>query len=148
MTVVTLRSGVYENNASTCDDGDPCSITGCDGGSCVVVEIVEGCCTQEDGCGYGERCDLANQVCEDVSCLPCEADEDCGPTNFCVPAYSGSYCAPPCAEGVDCPEGTTCVEEGGSLGVCAPVEGDCECVPTDEVACEDGQLFAVDSWAC
>ena len=37
------------------------------------------------------------------------------------------------------------MEEGGSLGVCAPVEGDCECVPTDEVACEDGQLFAVDS---
>ncbi len=139
---------VHTPNQAACDDGDVCTVTACAEGSCQVESTVEDCCTQDFQCGPGEQCIEEDTQCVAVQCTVCEVDEDCGKGNACRSYPSGMVCVVGCALDKDiCGEDAECVWEEGedAEAFCVPKQGDCVCAPTDEVACQDGVLVAVDS---
>ncbi len=59
-------------------------------------------------------------------CQPCSADVQCGGDALCVKLHPDdftSYCATPCAQAADCPEGFVCGGLGGKT-VCVPTPGE------------------------
>jgi hypothetical protein len=139
---------VNTNNTAACDDGDVCTNTICSDGECTVEATVEGCCNEDADCDITSACDTDNNVCQAVSCQLCETDDSCGAGNACIDLTSGSYCVVSCTEQADvCPAGTVCepVGDGETELYCVPEKGDCECVVTDAVACDNGSLYTLDS---
>ncbi len=56
-------------------------------------------------------------------CSPCEGSPECGDAAQCLrDPEGGGVCAPPCAPGLDCPDGFRCQDVFG-LDVCVAVNG-------------------------
>ena len=152
-------------SAALCDDGDPCTLDGCDPASAACVHKADVLCA--DGCSKtgAAGCDDAN-VCTTDSCAAgqcqhdwiagcCNLTSDCTsacPTATCSTAtHACSYVGPGC-----CMADSECVTSdlcrlGGCLGGrCAyATDGfkvDC-CSPGTHADCDDGQYCTVDACA-
>ena len=139
-----------------CDDDFECQagvcITLADGTRICTESCNTGACTQA-----GDEC--VSGVCVPVAtmtCVPCQTDADCADPNglpgvVCgEPGGQGSFCAPPCDDDVQCPEGTICGDvatDSGTVKGCTPAAGgECLCSPlalelANAAACENaGEL--------
>jgi hypothetical protein len=135
-------------DGESCVDDDPCTTSMCQGGACVVIGTVVGCCHDYGDCADPwQLCDAVQKTCVPASCHACVTDDDCGGAGSrCLALPSGSYCGVDCAPGTGpCPDDTLCHAVGPEQWQCLPVQGDCACVLTDTVACVGGDLVAVDS---
>ena len=97
-------------DASHCDDGDPCTLDECVDGECVHTPIV-GCCDTDVDCDDGDPC--TNDKCVDGVC---EYSDTCG-NGICEPS-----CGETCSNCADCacPPGEVCVG-----GICMPTGACC-----------------------
>ncbi|GMV40779.1 MAG: hypothetical protein AMXMBFR64_24950 [Myxococcales bacterium] len=123
-----------------CDDGDPCTVDGCDPTVGCVSGPVEGCCSAATPCGPGQQCHQG--TCAKVLCLPCESDVGCGAGGRCVELGGGRYCLVPCQGGL-CPDAFACQSVDGEL-LCVPDAGDCACGPATSARCEGNARRRVD----
>ncbi len=78
---------------------------------------------------------LANDACIPVPnnlCQTCSVDADCVvPGSQCLSLGSEKACAQSCATGspygTTCPDGYTCIDQGGGISQCRPTSGTCAC---------------------
>lgn len=136
-------------NEAPCDDGNVCTFTRCVDGTCEVINTVVGCCNSHDDCGEpGQVCLSSQHLCVSAVCRVCAIDADCGGgENRCVDLPSGRRCLVSCEgdeHNADCDDGYECLDHSGEF-LCLPVNGDCECVATDQTTCVGGKVVAVDS---
>ena len=131
----------------------------CQSGYCITGPQGKECAEQcVDECPAGYSCDDVSLGTDTVFlcvyksldyCLPCRSPQDCA--NPLVGASEtkcisqgvavGSYCAPPCEQDADCPEGAKCAAAGTALPgsgdtpasdlgtYCQPISGQCACSP-------------------
>lgn len=145
----TCRGGACEGGAAlVCDDGDPCTMDGCDPErGCTSAAGPDGVacddgdpCTQDDACAAG-ACAGRALLCDDDN--PC-TDDACGEDGQCVhtnneaPCDDGDACTrdDTCADGacgsgeaVNCDDGNICTIDG-----CDPLAG-CYRLPTENPCC-------------
>ena len=139
---------VFIPNNGSCDDGNICTTNSCEEGICAVQFVDGNCCTEDAQCGENQGCHESENVCADIQCAPCETDADCGEGNGCKSYPSGMHCALSCDEDPSiCGEASECQAsaEEGAKAFCVPIQGDCTCVETEALTCQDGSLFEVDS---
>lgn len=101
------------------------------------------CCPECDAQPTTPVCTTAGNQ---VLCLPCATDEDCGTDNAkCLPVVADTYCLPTCLAQA-CPSGSTCTDELDAEGVCWPDQGWCECIaPRSPTTCQGDNLVYFDS---
>ena len=140
-----------------CDDGNPCTVDGCDeDGACVFSEVPLPCedgdpCTVGDTCGAGAcQAGAFEATCDDGT--PCTID-DCTPLVGCTttPGNEGAVCDDgdactldeSCAAGaclgaaVDCNDDDVCTDD-----LCDPSSG---CYYDTETVCDDDNGCTIDS---
>ena len=67
----------------------------------------------------------------DSTCIPCEADEQCGSDFMCVSFGDGSFCTRKCNNAKQCPGDFSCESlgvEAGLAAYCQPPSGSCLCL--------------------
>ncbi|MBI2896479.1 MAG: hypothetical protein HYY06_23175 [Deltaproteobacteria bacterium] len=130
-----------------CDDGDPCSVDGCDDGICVAVgcrgserccgSVCAACCNDQD-CNDGDSC--TTDRCVDGDCTSASI---CGGGERCC----DGECAECCGDG-DCGRGEVC--SGGGCE-CGPAphfqESRGQCLPSCGIAL-DAAGYADDGGGC
>ena len=139
---------VHIPNDEPCDDDNVCTSTTCFEGTCTVETTIKSCCNEDGDCGLGKQCLEGDNQCAEVQCAPCDVDTDCGKGNVCLSFASGTYCAVNCGLDSDvCGAEATCKEMDSDppMSTCMPILGDCQCIPTEEVGCQDGSLVQLDS---
>jgi hypothetical protein len=138
-----------------CDPGSGCFGEPClEGAQCAsgwCVELAgDGVCTSgcQDGCPDGWECVPADPLSPDgeivcasrfaALCKPCVDSQGCQSgamaNGVCIVyADQGTFCASPCTQDLDCPEGFACGSAAGPDGVeasvCVAVSGSCPCTP-------------------
>ena len=108
---------------AACDDGDPCTVTGCAAGVCVTEPLTGAPCEDGDPCTAGDTCTAG--TC-DGDAIDCDDGQPCT-EDTCV--ATGCHWAPragPCDDGDDC---TT--DDGCAAGLCVGQELEC----SDENPC-------------
>ena len=140
-------------NALHCDDGNPCTVEGCDPASGCTHSPVPGPCPDDGNpCTSDESCiagTCSGAYHEDVPGCVCTRDADCPvPASACLGAMScsGGRCALVPAGGVTCDTALTgpCMAAAcdSSTGACvlSPTDAPCDdgnpCTPAD--TCHDG----------
>ncbi|HHW96589.1 MAG TPA: hypothetical protein GX737_05080 [Oligoflexales bacterium] len=136
--------GKCVSTAITCDDSDECTVDKCDPGIGCWTTLIPDCCSETHACPDFEVCKAG--TCEQLLCLPCAIDEDCGTDDAkCLPVGADTYCLPVCTAGV-CPSNATCTDELDAVSVCWPNRGWCECVePRFPTVCDGDDLVYLDS---
>jgi hypothetical protein len=139
---------------SDCDDGQQCTVNGCDEGRCVTVDRDLGdTCDQDDGtvcdgdgncveCNVNDDCGL-NQVCDANTCVEeaeCTLDPECNDGMQCTL----NNCVAGVCITTDSDPGDTCDEGGGSVcdgsGSCVECVTEAQCSGGDQCnapACAD-----------
>ncbi len=144
---------------AACADGNSCTISTCENGSCVAEEIIGNCddglaCTDTDECIFGacvgtNTC-TGGQACSLTTgqCFNCTLDDECDDNNRCT--------ADSCSDGVcynnnntqPCDDGNECTDDVCSDGSCVgtnntePCDDGNEC--TDDV-CAGGSCVGTDN---
>ena len=150
------KNGVCGGGQQTCNDGNPCTLDGCNAtGGCTSAPII-GACNDGNVCTVGEKCDASGckggtvQNCTDGN--PC-TDDVCDPASGCkYTANKGG-----CNDGNSCTVGEAC--QGGSCNAlnlldcndkipctadtCDKALGGCLHSPKVE-ACDDGEVCTID----
>ncbi len=111
------------------DDGNPCTVDGCDPATGVLHTAVSDgtSCADADLCNGAEVC--ASGACQAGAPLDCDDDDLCT-TDQCVPSVGCQHSVTVCSDGTAC-----------SIGVCHPQFG-CTFQP---VVCDDGNACTTDS---
>jgi hypothetical protein len=122
------EEGVCVGQVVDCDDGNPCTVSTCDGlGGCKHENVVAVCddgdaCTLGDLCQEGECTGSASLTCDDGN--PC-TDDSCGEAGCLFEANTAD-----CDDGNACTSGDTCA--GGAC-------------KGEQVVCDDKNLCTTDS---
>jgi len=136
--IETCQAGACSNGTPpACNDGNPCTIDGCDALAGCTVQEVPGCCDSDADCRDASACTV-NERCTAHSCvsdpLPCDDGNPC--TSDGCNAASGCTFTP-------LPNGQSC----GNLDFCDGYET-CQagsCVPGTAPLCDDGNPCTSDS---
>ncbi|HLK41002.1 MAG TPA: kelch repeat-containing protein [Polyangiaceae bacterium] len=159
--------------ASSCDDGNPCTVDSCNGdGSCSHAPAANGtACSGTNKCEQTYACQ--DGVCTGSGPVACTASDACHAAGTCDPS-SGACSNPPVADGTGCNDGNACTQtdscqSGGCVGSnpvtcvagdschlagsCNPQTGACtNPSAADGTACSDGNACtgsgACDGGAC
>jgi hypothetical protein len=108
-----------------CDDGNPCTVDGCDPLSGCTSEVKA--CADEDPCSI-DSCDVKTGECQHKN-DPCDDGNACT-VGACLPEEGCTYSA------IDCQDGDACTADG-----CTPSAG-CQ---HDALNCDDGKTCTADS---
>lgn len=138
----TCAAGICQGGGQLgCDDGVPCTIDACVGGTCMHAGVPD-CCAGDGDCDDGSVC-TGVETCVDGACvagtpLACSdgvgcTDDACDPVAGCT--FTPIGC---CAEGATCDDGDFC--NGGET--CDPSTGGCR--PGTPLGCDDGDACTVD----
>jgi hypothetical protein len=152
---------VDENTASSCDDGNACTVDACTSGACSSTTIV-GCipCDDVSDCNDGNAC--TTESCNDgvcgfetlPGCVPCDDVSDCEDGNACTAeSCNAGVCGEsqtlpgctPCDDQVDCGDGSGCTTDTCASGICAnaAIEGCVTCASVSD--CNDSNPCTNDS---
>lgn len=132
-----------------CDDGDPCTLDRCAGGTC-THDAIAGCCASDAACDDGDPCTadrcLSNRCVGVASLECCSSEADCGGTTACRSATCDavtarcSYSDDPtcCITDFDCNDGDPCTEDVCDANACTTTGIDL-CADEDGDGVSDGQ---------
>ena len=90
------------------------------------------------GCADGEACNMSSGECQAAlaPCATCVDDSECGTDAACITFPEGDLCAPRCAGGASCIQGSVCeLEPTSQLEICMFQSATC-CYDTDPTACQ------------
>lgn len=116
---VTYLYTIGCDDASDCDDGNPCTVDTCEGGSCVFTPI-PGCCINAGQCDDGNPC--TDDSCVDNECVfapnsaTCDDGDACTEDDTCSEgACAGTAIEDCCNDSSDCDDGNPCTIDDCSL---------------------------------
>ncbi|TMB19732.1 MAG: hypothetical protein E6J59_11080, partial [Deltaproteobacteria bacterium] len=154
-------AGCQPGTPPSCDDGNACTVDGCDPQSGCTHDPIPGCvpCTTAADCNDGNACTTdtcdAGACAHDPipGCVSCITAADCDDGNACsTDTCDAGACAHttipgcvPCTTAADCGDGNACTTDTCDAGACAhaPIPG---CVPCATAAdCNDGSACTTDS---
>jgi hypothetical protein len=139
----------------------------CDSGYCVATgdgKVCTSSCVEE--CPAGWVCASVSNTATDVTficvarhaklCRPCDSGADCvqdaDTSGYCVTfdGGAGSFCATPCADSDQCPDGYECKTLDGPaenpVTQCVPTDGECACNQTAIKESAQTSCLNVNEW--
>ena len=82
-----------------------------------------------------------------IDCMPCAADDECGPGAKCLPVGATKHCLSDCIDDGDCPRSYTCYQAAAGGKSCLPVSYNCVAC-AQEHPCAAGKVCDFVSGTC